>query len=248
MHAPLPRLLLVAGLALAGRSWAAGVNLSWDACTSESGVQNKTFACDTNTGTLVMYGSFTLAADQPNFVAIEATVDIHAENASLPDWWQFLNGGACRQNAMSTSFDFSGDSGTSCHDPWTVSATGAAAGYHTYWTTPPAPSGNANDAQVLLIAAVPSTSPQYLVAGTEYYGFKMSISLAKTVGTGSCLGCDSPVCLTLSQVKAVGLDNSSQLLTDALSSATITWQSASSCPGAFRSQDVTWGRIRTVLR
>ena len=248
MHALLPRLLLIASLALAERSWAAGVNFSWNACTSEGGVQNRTFACNTNAGTLALYGSFALTADQSNFIGIEATVDVHAASTSLPDWWQFLNASACRQNAMTAAFNFSGDPGNACHDPWAGLATGAVAAYHTFWTTPPVPSGNENEAQALLVAAVPSTSPQHLVGGTEYYGFKMSISLANTVGSGSCSGCGVPVCLTLSQVKSVGSDNSSQVLTDAISSATITWQSAVACPGAFASQNVTWGRIRTVLK
>ena len=99
MRAFLPRLLLVASLALAEPSWASGVNFSWDACTSEGGVQNKTFACDTNTGSDVLYGSFVLGTDQTNSIGIEATVDIHAQSTNLPDWWQFVNAGACRQSA-----------------------------------------------------------------------------------------------------------------------------------------------------
>lgn len=249
MRALKTRLLLLGCLILAAqRSSAGGVNFSWNACTSEGGVQNKTFACNTNTGVLVMYGSFTLTADQPNFVAIEATVDIHAESASLPDWWQFLNEGACRQNALSAAFDFSGDPGTSCHDPWAVSATGAAAGYHTYWTTPPVPSGNASDAQVLLIAAVPSISPQHLAAGTEYYAFKLSIALAKTVGTGACSGCSTPVCITLSRLSAIQIDNSQEVLTQPVTANVVTWQSPASCPGAEAAQNITWGQIRSVLR
>ena len=248
MRGFLLRLFLVASLALAERSWAAGVNFSWNACTSEGGVQNKTFACNTNVGTVVMYGSFTLSTDQSNFVGIEATVDIHTEGASLPDWWQFLNANACRPSAMTTAFDFSGDPGTACHDPWARLATGAVAAYHTYWTTPPAPSGNANEAQALLVAAVPSTSPQHLVGGTEYYGFKLSMSLTNTVGTGACSGCSTPVCITLSKLTAVQSDNSQVALTQPLTANVVTWQSPASCPGAGAAQNVTWGQVRSVLR
>ena len=244
----LPRLLLVASLALAERSWAAGVNFSWNACTSEGGVQNKTFACNTNAGTAVVYGSFTLTADQSNFIGIEATVDIHAESANLPDWWQFLNVSACRENAMTAAFNFSGDLEISCHDPWAGLATGAVAAYHTYWTTPPVPTGNANEAQALLVAAVPSTSPQHLIGGTEYYGFKMSLSLANTIGTGACGGCSTPVCITLSKLNAVQSDNSQEVLTQPVTTNVVTWQSPSNCPGAGAGQNVTWGQIRSVLR
>ena len=242
------RLVLLGGLTLVGqRSWAAGFNFSWDACTSESGTQNKTFACDTNTGNDVLYGSFVLDADQTNFIGVEATVDFHAQSTNLPDWWQFVNASACRQGGLSAGFDFTGDPGISCHDPWSASASGGVGGYHTYWTTPQVPSGNTSDAQALLVGAVPHDNAAHLTAGTEYYAFKLALSSVKTVGTGACAGCSTPVCVTLSQIKVVGADNSAQLLTDPITAGTATWQSASQCPGSFASKNLTWGQIRSVL-
>ena len=71
MKAPLAVVLLLGGLVSGSLASAeAGVNLSWDACTSEGGIQNKTFSCNTNSGSRVLYGSFVLAADQPNFVGV----------------------------------------------------------------------------------------------------------------------------------------------------------------------------------
>ena len=248
MRAFLPRLLLVASLALAEPSWASGVNFSWDACTSEGGVQNKTFACDTNTGSDVLYGSFVLGTDQTNFIGVEATVDIHAQSTNLPDWWQFVNAGACRQSALTTGFDFSGDPGTACRVPWSAATTGGLGGYHTYWTTPQVPSGSTSDAQALVVGAVPHADSAHLVAGTEYYAFKLTLSLTKSVGSGDCAGCSTPVCVTLSQIKVVGSDNSAQVLTDPIAASIATWQSAASCPGSFAPRNVTWGQVRSVLR
>lgn len=245
----LPRLLLTASLALAQRSWAAGVNFSWNACTAEGGVQNKTFACDTNSGSNVLYGSFVLDADQTNSIGLEATVDFHAQSANLPDWWQFVNAGACRQNALSVSFDFSGDPAISCHGPWSAASVGGLGGYHTYWTTPQVPSGSTSDAQALLVGAVTHADAAHLTAGTEYYAFKLTLSSIKTVGSGACAGCSAPVCITLSQIKVVGSDNSAQVVTSPLVAGTATWQSAGQCPGPFAPRrNITWGQVRSVLR
>jgi hypothetical protein len=74
------------------------------------------------------------------------------------------------------------------------------------------------------------------------------LSLTKSVGSGSCAGCETPVCLTLSQIKSVGSDNSNEDLSNGLVSATVTWQSAQDCPGALATQNVTWGQIHSVLR
>lgn len=225
---------------------AGGVNFSWDACTSEGGVQNKTFACNSNSGSRTVVASFVLDDDMDNFIGIEAKVDISTADDSLPVWWRVSGPNICR-NALSATFGFIADPNTSCFDPWSGAGTGGLAGYHTYWTTPQVPEGNPSTAQAVIVAAVPGTSPIQLTAGTEYYGFKFTVSLTKTVGSGSCDGCSTPVCLTLSQIKAVGSDNTEQLLTDAITSSTVTWQSAESCPGAIASQSVTWGQIRSLM-
>jgi hypothetical protein len=80
MKASFAVLLLLGGLVLASAASAdAGVNLSWDVCSPESGsVQAKSFACNTNTGGSTMVGSFILSADQPNFVGVEITINIQA--------------------------------------------------------------------------------------------------------------------------------------------------------------------------
>ena len=67
MKAPFAVLLLLGGLVTAAAA-AAGVNLAWNACAGEGGVQAKTFSCSTNAGSSTMVGSFILSADQDNFV------------------------------------------------------------------------------------------------------------------------------------------------------------------------------------
>jgi hypothetical protein len=235
--------LLLAGLT--DPAVAAGVNLSWDACTADGGVQNKIFACNTNAGSSSLFGSFVLSSDMANVIGIEAKVDITAQADSLPAWWRFQGPNACR-SGLSTAFGFDAES-SNCTDTFQSGATGAVAAYHTYWTTPQVPGGNLATAQALLVAAVPASIAQDLTAGPEYFGFRLILSSIKTVGSGACTGCSTPVCITLSQIKVVASDNSAQVIADPLVASTATWQSAEQCPGAFAAQNVTWGQVRSLM-
>lgn len=240
-HALSPLLL---GLFAAAPIHAApGVNLSWNSCAGEGGVQNKTFACDTNVGTRTMYGSFVLSANQAHFIGAEIILDFQAQNPSLPAWWQ-LQGGGCRNTALSASFNFTSDPGVSCHDPWAGQGTGGIGAY----STPAQPGGDSNTARLTIVAAVPSSIPQSLTAGTEYYCFKVSITSEKSVGSGACAGCTVPVCVLLTQIRAVQNDNSHEDITQPATSNLVTWQSAQNCPGSLAPQAVTWGQVRSVLR
>ena len=246
MRVPLGWMTLIAIAALAGEAVAAGGNFSWDACTSEGGVQSKTFACNTNTGSRSAWGSFVVAADQDSFVGVEVVVDVQAQSDSLPSWWQFFNDGSCRQSALSTSFDFTSAPNTNCADPWSGQAFGGLAAYHTVATVPPVPSGLPNAAEIKLAAAM--TNPVSLAAGTEYYGFRLVVTNAKTVGSGACSGCNVPVCLTLSQVKVAQLNGTSEYLTTPITTNVVLWQTGTPCSGASAPQNVIWGQIQTLLK
>jgi hypothetical protein len=174
-------------------------------------------------------------------------VDITADADSLPAWWRFEGTNVCRLG-LSSSFSFASDPNTQCVDAFGSQATGGIGGYHTFWTAPQVPGGDPATAQALLVAAVPQAMAQAFTAGTEYYGFKLALSSIKTVGSGACSGCATPVCITLSQIKVVKSDNTAQLLTELVVANTATWQSAEQCPGALAPENVTWGQIRSVLR
>ena len=67
-----PCLALALAGTYAGVVNAAGANLAWNACLSEGGTANRAFACNANTGTNVLFGSFVLTADQPLCTGIES--------------------------------------------------------------------------------------------------------------------------------------------------------------------------------
>lgn len=188
-----------------------------------------------------------LAADQPLCTGIEVTVEVTAATDSLPSWWQFFNSNACRRTSLAASFDFSAEPGTACTDMWAGAGMGGIGAYQTYWTSPQVPSGMPNQARIRLGAAVPGTSPLQLVAGTEYYAFKLLVNDAKSVGNGACGGCETPVCLLLTEINVVQSNNQHEQLTQAQSSQLVTWQEATNCPGGMTRTNITWGQIRSVL-
>src|SRR5262245_62621393 len=96
--------ILLCGMLLAisaTTALAGGLNLRWTNCLGDAGVQNLTFACNTDTGSRPLKGSFSIDADLAEVNGNELVFDISTASASLPDWWQFLNGGSCRQTALS---------------------------------------------------------------------------------------------------------------------------------------------------
>ncbi len=77
-----------------------GVNIRWDHCYDDGGTLNKTFACDTNSGSERLVVSFVLAEPLANVNGTEIAIEVMASGATLPSWWQYRNFGACRQTAL----------------------------------------------------------------------------------------------------------------------------------------------------
>jgi len=240
-------LLLAATLALgATAANAAGINFAWDQCLPEGGTTNRTFACNVTTGTNTMVGSFSPSADQPNFVGIEAVVDLQTEGSALPDWWQFFNSGACRQTSLSTSFDFTSSPATQCVDPWQGLGAGGVAAYQTNATSPPNPYPDPARARVKLAAALADPSP--LSANTEYYGFQLRMNNLKSTGTGSCAGCTTPATLVLNEIKSAENTGSFERIFTPITNICITWNSSTVPCATLPAQNKSWGKIKSMYR
>ncbi len=180
-----------------------GANISWDQCWPEGGSATKYFACNSNTGSADLVGSFELLADMPDFVGVSVILDGYTGNYSpLPDWWQLFNVGACRQTALSCSFDFSAAPRTACTDPWQGLAQGGIAAYQTSLFPPPSPINVPLPSVFRIKLAGGLVSPIALVAGVEYYAYRLQIQYTKTVGTGACAGCDRGLCIQLTRLDA----------------------------------------------
>src|SRR5262245_27652538 len=74
---------------------APGLSLAWDHCRSEAtAVQNKMFACDTNTGSQTLVGSFALTFPVERVAATEVVLQLAPDGSVIPAWWQFRNTGS----------------------------------------------------------------------------------------------------------------------------------------------------------
>ncbi|MCC6650192.1 MAG: hypothetical protein IT348_03470 [Candidatus Eisenbacteria bacterium] len=105
---------------------AAGAKLAWSECLGGGGASARTFACDTNSGSDVIWASFVPPPGIAQLTAVEVVVEVGvAPLEVIPDWWQFRNAGTCRQNSLSIGFDYVGVP-SGCADYWSGQAAGGS--------------------------------------------------------------------------------------------------------------------------
>jgi hypothetical protein len=179
-----------ASLTLAIPAFAAtGVNLAWDACLGTGGVSNKTFACDTNSGTDYLYVSFVSDTAISDVTGMELKIDGVSCSSEIPTWWHFKNVGACRQFAMSAS-GAQGIESPGCANLWPPTPAGGIASFNLMLFQDPAPRPTF---RMFVIYGVPSAEKFQISPGQETFVARVAITHAKTVGPGACSGCDTPL-------------------------------------------------------
>jgi hypothetical protein len=200
---------------------APGVNLRWDQCYGDAGVWNKNFACDTNVGSESMVASFELDSDMQGLQGVELRLDIAADAVSLPAWWQFKNVGTCRSTSLAMAVT-PPPGAANCVD-WTNALAAGGIGAYQVGTF------GANKAAIVAAMAVPADPVTNVLAGSEYFAGRFTINHAKTVGTGACAGCLTPVCIIFSSAKlTTSTPANDRFLTrgaNYLGSQYVTWQS-----------------------
>lgn len=234
-----------------------GVNLAWNDCLGQgTGIQNVTFACNTNAGRHVLSGSFVLGQAVPDAVGLEIVLDLASDSATLPPWWTFLAPGSCRVSSLTADF-LPQPTETVCADWANSLAVGGLAAYCTGFCDNTFLS--ANRARIKLVDAVPQADAQNLATGTEYFAFHLWLDHQKTVGAGACSGCLTPVCIVLNSIDVVGRGNvgSRKLTTSAAPGSDFaSWQGGgvpvvngvSGCPAATATRRSTWGGVRSLYR
>jgi len=213
----LASLVLLLPAAARAASTPPGLNIRWDQCYGDGGVANKNFACDTNSGSERLVASFELSAPFAQVAAAEMKVNIVASSATLPSWWLY-NVGACRG---STSFAASGSTpgSVNCAD-WASGAADHAIPFYEFH--------GPNWARMDWVSAVQALeNAANLQPNQEYWVFQMTINHAKTVGTGACAGCETPVCINFERLKLSDSGGISLLLDQGANtdnSRFVTWQ------------------------
>ena len=228
------------------------INLFWDDCGA-SGSLRKTFACDTNTGAHVLVGSFIAPGYLVSVSGWTASLELQSACPAYPDWWK-MRTGYCRNGSLNSSFDFTSGP-TSCFDYWQGGAMGMVS------MDDPAGRG----AVVTLQCAWPVLDPRAgpIEEGTHVYAFKMVVNNAKTVGPGSCAGCQDDLCLVLKSIlihQTPGTPEGDRWLGNPDLSQVAAWQGGSwswnhlqpggvctgDCPTPVRAR--TWGQIKSLYR
>ena len=246
---------------------APGIAMRWDRCYADAGAANKAFACDTNSGTHSLTVSFSPAADIDQVSGNEIVLDLLTASATLPDWWQFKNGGSCRISSLNTNVVLPPGS-VNCDDPWRGQGAGGIGAYNlNYFNTQARP-------RILIAVAVPADALGSVLQGHEYFSFNLTIDHARTVGAGSCSGCVTPMCLLATSLTIVRpLDIGDVTLREPLgpNSNVAAWQGGSpalyyippdtttgrlipgywsigSCGLPTPARNQTWGAIKSLYR
>jgi len=221
-----------------------GINLSWDECGS-AGVLQKNFACDTNSGFAIMYGSVVTGHDMPMLNGHEGVIDMQTNVANLSDWWQLGTGG-CRYNYIQENCNFVTFPAPACADPWLGVAL-SAMNYQAPF------SGYPNRARIRTVCGNPE--PIHADASTEYYLFTIWIGFARSTGLGSCAGCTDGACFVFASARVTQPSKlSSYLITSPQARSHVIWQPGGSeigtrgCPGQLPARAPTWGQVKSLYR
>jgi len=224
-----------------------GINLSWDDCGS-AGQPLATFACNVNTTIDRLYASFVSPLPLSQLVGVEVTIDAAFDQATVPSWWQMQSSGGCRQGSLNATADFT--SGPfSCADPWGGSAVALVV------IAPGVPT--VNRARINAVAALPPGSSVAVNDVSEYHALALTLNHQKSVGAGSCAGCQVSACLAITSIKLVQpVGVGDHTLAQPLSNPIVGWQ----CPAFYgtpgpachqcpvRSKRGTWGTVKGMYR
>ncbi len=212
-----------------------GISLFWDSCNGSS---VRTFACNTNTGTDYLFGSFVPPAGITAMTANEVVLHvIQPQGSSWPSWWEFKNTGSCRTLALSVSFNGTTDSSGTCTDYWAGRALGGIGAYQT-WA--------ANIRRIVLVGAVAIADAGPVDPAREYFSFRLGIDHRATVGSTACSGCAEQVCIALMSIKLtqpVGLGD--HLVTRERVSTVASWQQPCFIVPV---RNRTWGAVKALYR
>jgi hypothetical protein len=242
-------LFLLAVLTLLGprESSGGGFNIGWNDC-GNNGVEARSFACNTESGTNVFYIS--AMPDQPiaQLVAVDAQMSVYSSGTSLSPWWHLESTGGCRTRSLTANFNFTAGPYT-CEDPWGGVAMGGIA-----WLYFDLNAGSR--ARLRVVCAIQPSAAITVNTGSEYYMCSIAINNSGATSS-SCGGCGDAVCLVLDQV-VLGQPSSDisvaptlpdLVLTSPLFRQKITWQSGSTgsqCAAINTPKQSTWGKLKSL--
>src|SRR5262249_9749444 len=184
--------------------------------------------------------SFVLPAAVTGAGAFSGVIDIIAADVTLPEWWNFR---FCRSGSVDVNILAAGP--VLCPNPLGFCLVdGDFTGI-----LPAVPAANGLRLQFVRTNCA-GPAGHDLAAGVEYLGPVVSMNFNRTVGSPSCGGCATPVCLILTQLQ-VSANSGTVLLTQPAippDGNVITWQGAGLsggvCQAATPPRGAAWGEIK----
>jgi hypothetical protein len=242
--------VVAAMLTFVSAAHAGGVNMRWSNCFGEgSGTDNRTFGCASNAGTNILVCSFVLDADVAQVSGNELVVDFISQSPTLPLWWEMKDAGTCRAPALGFN-TVANSNDLVCIDWAQAQSTGGIGAYN-------ANLGSIDGAfaaqhrRLVIALATALAGFQDLVSNTEYFSCNIPISNVRTVGTPSCTGCTTPVCIVLNSLKVTtftGADDVTLGTGTAPGTNVVTWQGTGADCAAVPTKNVTWGAVKALYR
>lgn len=245
------KLVLLSGILLTVTATVAsagsGTNLRWNVCFGDGGILNKSFACDSNSGQQQLVGSFVSGTSIPQSFENDFVVDLASGSPTFPAWWSF-SVGSCRIGSLR------GNSlpGTNCLD-WSSGLSILTWGYQTGLRGP-------NTTRIRGGGVVNRLDAADLLPAQEYLVFTLIVDNRKTVGPGSCTGCQTGVCIVFNSLECMtNLPANNRIITgptNGTDSNYCTWQgggspvvgTAAGCPAATPTKNATWGVVKALYR
>ena len=246
--------MLVATFFHASTALAGGLNLAWDNCASDGGLQARVSDCLTNTGSNTLVGSFVPIADIAGITGVEYVLDVLIGDgvSPIPPWWELVGIAACRDFGVGPLATLTANavapvSALACPDWASGNASGGLAAYYELAGTI-SPVNQPAHRRVVVGFAVPLANAVDLVSTHEYFGFNLVIRNYKTVGAGSCSGCLEPACIVLNYINIVPgilLGQHIQAGTSAGSNFA-TWQTSAPDCHLVPTKNTTWSAVKRL--
>jgi len=239
------------------------LTLGWNNCRAHGGgIQNMTFACDTNGGSgPLLVGAFIPSASA-NLNSLNSAllyVDIYQVVApTLNPWWQFTDPPVTGCRPLSTwSLDMANAAGAMCdRSYWREVGLPASLARWFY------PSFQNNHGTLRMLVAVDpqiaTTTPQIGV-GAESHVFGARLGLQNSTGSGSCAGCLNPAYLFFGEADFFQT-NGDNFVIDQIGPQNYpnfgpkcaTWQVVNPSTGCPSDPDpvhnASWGAIKSLYR
>jgi hypothetical protein len=230
--------LLVLTIALiafgASLAYAQGTSRLTYANCNIAGNTDRTYPCNVDPPQTPLISSFQLATGLPDFVGVDAFIDLALASPAVPDWWRTAPG-ECREG-LAAAVGITLLSG--CTNPYAGTA-GQGGGLDPNQNDP---SARPNHRQLHIAWARAEAGATNNTS--QYAGARLNID-----GTGAdvCAGCAQPANLCLTLLKVYGQGGTGQggtiLNMQPGPNSCVTWAG-----GITASQSKTWGQVKSLYR